>query len=920
MKRTFFLLVVIFISFHAFSQQYIISFDVKNKEEISKLPKYVSVDNYKDNHVTAYIYGDKNMEDFKTLGYHFELLPHPAEGKVLNMATTTAQMSGWDRYPTHSVYLQMMNNFATNYPDICRLETIGTTVEGRSVLVLKITDNPDVEEQEPEFYYTGQMHGDELVGGLLFLRLIDYLLSNYGSISRVTNLVDNYEIWINPYSNPDGTYAGGDNTVSGATRGNANGIDLNRNFPSPNYQSPSGQNQLEIQMQIAFAESNHFVMSANSHSGEEVVNYPWDSWLSSTKKHPDHNWWDHVSHNYADEVHLNAPSTYLDGYDNGVTHGGDWYVVDGSRQDNMGFFKYCREVTLELSMDKMLNSDSLQNHWIYNRDAMLGYIEECSYGFNGTVKNINGNPLNAKIEISSHDQDNSEVYTDPEIGDYYRPIEPGTYNVTYSSEGYISQTHSVTVADWETTTIKNVVLLLAPQVTLTGTVIDATNSQPIQGATISLPGTSYGSVTTNASGVYSITIAENEYDISVYKAGYAMQTITETIDENNSVVDFALLPTEAITFEEGIPTEITFSGNANWFLSTNEAYEGTHSMESGDIYDEESSTMILTATTESGSISFYKKVSSEANYDFLTFYIDNVEQDSWSGQNDWSLESYPITAGSHTFKWTYDKDQNTSSGSDCGWVDYIELPMVEITTYSVTFTVLEDVTPIQSANVNLVGYGTLQTNSSGQCVFNDVVESGDSLSYNVSAVGYLSEAGKVLVDQNISKTVYLTPTVSYDVTFVVKEGEVPIENAYVSLNGYGTLQTDVDGECVFSDVSDSGDSIIYTIYASGYVTKTGKVLVDNDIIEVVYLSKFVSLNDIIEELSVYPNPSTGLIYVKTNSNVGEITIFSVNGTIVKQIEIVSEVSEIDLSSQSEGVYFIKLSTEKGNVFKKLVLE
>ena len=74
------------------------------------------------------------------------------------------------------------------------------------------------------------MHGDELTGYVLMLRFIDDILNNYNTNSRITYLVNEIDIWINPLANPDGAYAGGNSNVWGATRSNANFIDLNRNF------------------------------------------------------------------------------------------------------------------------------------------------------------------------------------------------------------------------------------------------------------------------------------------------------------------------------------------------------------------------------------------------------------------------------------------------------------------------------------------------------------------------------------------------------------------------------------------------------------------------------------------------------------------------------------------------------------------
>jgi len=64
-----------------------------------------------------------------------------------------------------------------------------------------------------------------------------------------------------------------------------------------------------------------------------------------------------------------------------------------------------------------------------------------------------------------------------------------------------------------------------------------------------------------------------------------------------------------------------------------------------------------------GEVSFFKKVSSEPGWDFLEFYIDDVQKDKWSGIFDWEEVTYPVTSGEHTFKWVYIKDSNTIGGN-----------------------------------------------------------------------------------------------------------------------------------------------------------------------------------------------------------------------------------------------------------------
>ena len=115
-----------------------------------------------------------------------------------------------------------------------------------------------------------------------------------------------------------------------------------------------------------------------------------------------------------------------------------------------------------------------------------------------------------------------------------------------------------------------------------------------------------------------------------------------------------------------------------WNIDAIEVYEGSFSSVSGSIDDEESSTMEIDLDVLSdGDISFMKKVSSESTYDFLQFYIDGQLQDEWSGEIDWSAESYFVTAGQHTFTWIYDKDFSVNDGDDAAWVDYILFPPID---------------------------------------------------------------------------------------------------------------------------------------------------------------------------------------------------------------------------------------------------
>jgi hypothetical protein len=120
-----------------------------------------------------------------------------------------------------------------------------------------------------------------------------------------------------------------------------------------------------------------------------------------------------------------------------------------------------------------------------------------------------------------------------------------------------------------------------------------------------------------------------------------------------------------------------FDGAADWFLTESSAYEGLYAAQSGDISDNQESTLeVELDVIAAAEMSFWVKVSSEGNWDYLRFYVDNNQLGEWSGEVGWTEQTYEIEAGNHTFKWSYEKDTSVSSGSDCGWVDYIIFPPV----------------------------------------------------------------------------------------------------------------------------------------------------------------------------------------------------------------------------------------------------
>ncbi|MBW6514798.1 MAG: T9SS type A sorting domain-containing protein [Candidatus Syntrophosphaera sp.] len=175
---------------------------------------------------------------------------------------------------------------------------------------------------------------------------------------------------------------------------------------------------------------------------------------------------------------------------------------------------------------------------------------------------------------------------------------------------------------------------------------------------------------------FTVTLSPDLEDGAVIPVGIAVSAGLQNI--NHCI----LLPIGIIgeNFETGDFSSFPWQNNSPvpWAVvsGTDNASSGNYGAKSGLITHNASTELSLTLNVGAdGNISFWRKVSSEANYDFLRFSIDSTEMGAWSGNQAWAQFSYPVSAGLRTFKWVYSKDVSVSSGSDCAWIDDIIFPM-----------------------------------------------------------------------------------------------------------------------------------------------------------------------------------------------------------------------------------------------------
>lgn len=359
----------------------------------------------------------------------------------------------------HDQLSKALRGLAARYPSLSRLYSIGSSVEGRELLVLEISDQPGVHEPgEPEVKYVANMHGNEVTGRETLLHLAQLLLESHGSDPAITRLVDSTRIHLLATMNPDGysrAREGDSNGVGG--RYNAKGYDLNRNFPDRFPGRARGPPQVETKAVIKWIKSYPFVLSANLHNGALVANYPYDNSKSGRSVYtgsPDDGIFRQLALAFSKAhttMHLGRPcpkDSY--GFVDGITNGAAWYSVDGGMQDYNYLHTNCFEITIEQGCHKFPMAAELEGIWEENRAALLSYLWEAHKGVRGFVTNSSGHPI-AGAEITVRGIGHM-IYSAAD-GDYWRLLAPSNYTIEVSANGYQRSVAQVTVINGNATTL-----------------------------------------------------------------------------------------------------------------------------------------------------------------------------------------------------------------------------------------------------------------------------------------------------------------------------------------------------------------------------------------------------------------------------------------------------------------------------------
>jgi subtilisin family serine protease len=290
------------------------------------------------------------------------------------------------------------------------------------------------------------------------------------------------------------------------------------------------------------------------------------------------------------------------------------------------------------------------------------------------VDDVTGDPVvGARVEVL--DSNASDV-TD-ELGGFWLTLPGGTVDVVVSAFGYADLYDSLDIpAGSEIQPVLNLIPLSS--VTLSGTVYlpgdVPPGGTPAVGATVKVTGTPLAAVTTGSDGTWSIdTPQATEYIVkaNLPTVGSVVQTLPAGTDRDCSLYLRA-------TVEEGFETgdfssfPWIFAGNADWEVTTDDAFEGTYSTRSGTIFGTSSSILYLDIDLpEAGQVSFWYK--NQVNSGSFSFWDGFSTIETFPATGTWTYYSYEATAGTHTFRWRVSTSSGGGSG-DVALVDLIKFP------------------------------------------------------------------------------------------------------------------------------------------------------------------------------------------------------------------------------------------------------
>ena len=171
----------------------------------------------------------------------------------------------FEGYRDYKKVEEELKQIAAQFPDIAKLETYGTTEDGHTLYVLKVSDNVQIDEDEPELMITSATHGDEIITVEVEMELIKSLLQNYEKDARLSKMLKEKEIFFIPMVNPQG-YSQRDRYAN-------NNTDPNRDYPYPGDENKKSVDCIDALR--TWFHSRDIKGSIDLHAYGKLIMFPW---------------------------------------------------------------------------------------------------------------------------------------------------------------------------------------------------------------------------------------------------------------------------------------------------------------------------------------------------------------------------------------------------------------------------------------------------------------------------------------------------------------------------------------------------------------------------------------------------------------------------------------------------------------------
>ena len=394
------------------------------------------------------------LAELQRRGYPMQLLlPEPEEsGNVLTPPSHNYIVTSHYTFEAHE---DSLGALAARYPALTRAVVIGYSLGNRPIHALKVSDNPQVDEDEPVLLLAATTHADEDVGVDITLTFLRDLLSGYGLDIGATAMVENSEIWVVPLLNPDGWMLLESGTLRDWRKNchdnngdqlfdTGDGVDLNRNYSFnweygatlpglPTYRGPFAFSEPEITGLRDLMLEIRPTMALTYHQFGDVVIIPW---LWNGRATPDSMTYRAIAGRLAGAI-TSLAGTPFGWYEDAQTAGfmDEWvYGVQGG---------FC--FTVEITTNGLSTVDQAVSR---NQDGIYQAWNEL-YGPQVTGRvaaAATGEPIEAEIRVL--EIDTSQLLprkNDPVTGRYRRLLVPGNYTLNVSAPGCLAVTMPVEV-------------------------------------------------------------------------------------------------------------------------------------------------------------------------------------------------------------------------------------------------------------------------------------------------------------------------------------------------------------------------------------------------------------------------------------------------------------------------------------------